>query len=88
MQVHPILGSPFYSVHPCQTGAAMQHLLGLANSTEASKDLHCRALPIEGPTSDAARAPSQVVAGCHYLIRWFSMLGPAVGLQLPRNLWP
>jgi hypothetical protein len=38
--------------------------------------------------NSAAALVQNLAASCKYLLAWFSVVGPVVGLRLPRSLWP
>ncbi|XP_005008081.1 ubiquitin-like-conjugating enzyme ATG10 isoform X1 [Cavia porcellus] len=55
-QEHPILGQPFFVLHPCKTAEFMTPVL--KNSQKINRDIN-------------------------YVTSWLSMVGPAVGLNVP-----
>lgn len=70
VQEHPLLGAPWYYLHPCFTPALMQLLLG---RTEANLLVHMDwhdESNVEGP-------------GREYLLSWMSAVLPLFGLDIP-----
>lgn len=66
---HPVLGRPFCCLHPCGTAARMRHLGGPPPEKEACDD---------GDDDD-----NDAVRGMAYLIKWFGLVAPVVGLRYP-----
>lgn len=69
---HPVLGRPFCCLHPCGTAARMRHL-------------GCPA-PVAGTPPNGACGGDDdngAVRGMVYLIRWFGLVAPVVGLPYP-----
>ena len=67
---HPVLGRPFCCLHPCGTAARMRHLGGPPPEKEACDD---------GDDDD----DNDAVRGMAYLIKWFGVVAPVVGLRYP-----
>jgi hypothetical protein len=69
---HPVLGTPFYMLHPCQTAERMTLLLGgpQDNQLSSGKDVN------NGNGGNSSR-------GAHYLLSWFSLIGPILRLPVP-----
>lgn len=66
---HPVLGRPFCCLHPCGTAARMRHLGGPPPEKEACDD---------GDDDD-----DDTMRGMAYLIKWFGLVAPVVGLRYP-----
>jgi ubiquitin-like-conjugating enzyme ATG10 len=76
VEEHLVLRQPYYMLHPCQTAEVMALLR--PNSGPQGGWRHER----------GGHAGTAVEKGVDYLRAWFSVYGPAVGLKLPRPLWP
>jgi len=85
MQEHPILRQPCYVLHPCQTAEVM----GLMKPSTTSTSSHGRMLAsMDNTGSGGSEGASEVGRAVEYLKAWFSVYGCAVGLKLPKHLWP
>jgi ubiquitin-like-conjugating enzyme ATG10 len=72
---HPVLGRPFCSLHPCGTAGRMRHLL-----------LPARPHAEEGCSKGDGGHDSSIISsskGLEYLIKWFGLVAPVVGLPYP-----
>ena len=88
LQEHPILKQPFYMLHPCQTAEVMALLTPAVQPSLPRKEL---------AEDKMGKGDSESLYDCqggesnqavHFLKAWFSVYGCAVGLKLPRALWP
>lgn len=69
---HPVLGVPFYQMHPCNTAALMAAVVESSRRTTATT----------APAAPAAVGPHGIDGG-DYVKSWISLTGHAVGLSLP-----
>ena len=67
-QEHPLLGRPFYHVHPCHTAKVM----GKALTVLSCEQHRSETMSSNGGTNSP-----------NYLIAWLSTFGPLVGLRVP-----
>lgn len=67
-QQHPVLARPFFALHPCKTAGLMNLVLGCASSAGEAT---------EGERPKPGHAPE------HYLVVFLSLLGRAIGLDVP-----
>lgn len=77
----------------CTSAAAMQlaaQAVNAAMPAAAASDAQPRAPAADQCSVSVHSAPASVhiTASCRYLLAWFSVVGPVVGLPLPRSLWP
>jgi len=66
---HPILGQPFFFLHPCGTPGRMTRLLMVVDGEGVGKD------------GDGDEKKTQ--AGLTYLIKWFGLVAAVLGLRFP-----
>jgi len=64
---HPVLGMPFWFLHPCKTAAFMEQLLSFQPDEDEEE-------PGEGNKKISRKD--------HYLASWISWAGPMVGLKV------
>ena len=84
-QEHPLLGRPFYHVHPCHTAEVMGNAVGRRNGVKSPRgelqDINgslAAALTADDGTSLEPRR-----LRFNYLLIWLSTFGPLVGLEIP-----
>jgi len=91
-EAHPATGEPCFMLHPCQTAACVGEMLagGGARGAHGSREA------VSGKSSTSASSTSSGGGGgggggdccgdgatVPYLLCWFSMVAPAVGLSVP-----
>ncbi|XP_013400486.1 ubiquitin-like-conjugating enzyme ATG10 isoform X2 [Lingula anatina] len=77
-QEHPILGRPYFQLHPCHTASLMKHsVLSRATKPEISTDT---AQGLAG-VSATSHTPSMRRKGS-YLVQWLSSVAPVVRLGM------
>lgn len=90
---HPILGRPFFQLHPCRTAELMAALTALGSPAIAAPaaTIHgsdgqprARASGEPDPPSSPSSSPSSQQ---HYVKAWISLMGPAVGLRLSHTYY-
>ena len=86
LQEHPVLGKPFYMLHPCRTAEVMALLRPSSKPTIADV-LRCEEQSAVHRQSLKA-GPASVEDMQAYFVAWFSVYGGLLGLALPRGLWP
>ena len=74
-QEHPLLGRPFYHVHPCHTAEVMAHAEGRENGVTSPQQ------PLQNADDD--HGMSLESRDLNYLLTWLSTFGPLVGLGMP-----
>lgn len=67
---HPILGVPFFTIHPCQTA----NIMALFRPGTIFFYLSVTSYIVEDPA---------VSSTANYLLSWLSVVGPVIGLELP-----
>ena len=72
-EAHPGTGTPCFMLHPCHTAARMKGMMKNTGSAAGSDD---RCESHEREEKDSTRTS-------RYLLCWFSMVAPAVGLSVP-----
>ncbi len=87
LQEHPILGEPYYMLHPCRTAEVMALL--------RSPDKFATAEIPDSSVQDAVYQQGWDIGKASreegmeaYFVAWFSVYGGLLGLALPRSLWP
>ena len=79
-QEHPLLGRPFYHIHPCHTAEVMANAVGLKNGVtvlrQKPQDSHSLTTDDEETSLNSKNSRS-------YLLTWLSTFGPLVGLNIP-----
>lgn len=73
---HPVLGRPFCCLHPCGTAARMRHLLPPPETPDAGT-------PTAAMDGGGNADDDGAVHGAAYLIKWFGLVAPVVGLPYP-----
>jgi len=81
---HPILGIPFYYIHPCGTQSLMKTL----RMDTIRSHLCCRSEKVTEETisttttttSSSSLSSPVEKRECHYLLSWLSLYGPVIGL--------
>ncbi|EFA85988.1 autophagy protein 10 [Heterostelium album PN500] len=68
---HPLLGIPFYQLHPCETANLMNQVL--ANNNIVDDDKCSTTITTQNHEND-------------YLLSWLSIVGPLVGIRLPKEI--
>ena len=86
LQEHPVLGRPFYMLHPCRTAEVMALLRSSSRPTEVDTFLSSSPA-MDAEVSDDCQDPGKADMKA-YFIAWWSVYGSLLGLALPRSLWP
>jgi hypothetical protein len=76
---HPVLGTPFLMIHPCQTSAIMELLVG-------AKEVPALAMAPQREQRAAVDGEDDNRSS-KYILGWFSMVGPLLGIRLPVATW-
>eukprot|EP00040_Diaphanoeca_grandis_P024692 m.136042 g.136042 ORF g.136042 m.136042 type:complete len:240 (-) comp29830_c0_seq3:333-1052(-) len=69
---HPVLHRPFFFLHPCHTATLMASVFS---------DLHTTT-PDDGASTTFVNETAETTSP-NYLTAWISLMGPAIGLNLP-----
>ena len=78
---HPVLGLPFYQMHPCNTAALMA---AVAESSRPSNlASNATATPTKTAHSSALASAAHGIDNGDYVKSWISLTGQVVGLSLP-----
>ena len=82
--MHPVTGSPTFTIHPCRTAQLMSPLVMAANSAVCCA--HCQGRR-QSADNEVVVPPStsSTTCTCNYLITWLSSLAPVAGLLLPNQ---
>jgi ubiquitin-like-conjugating enzyme ATG10 len=74
---HPLLGRPFYLLHPCRTGDVMGRLLGPRHLASGDS--------VEAAAAGATAEPES--SSLRYLLAWMCVAGQPVGLSPSPEHW-
>lgn len=75
-QEHPLLGIPFYHIHPCEAAKLMAVIRG-ASIPQPHAAAH------SGQVLQLERTSLERTPACNFIASWLSLFGPVVGLHIP-----
>lgn len=90
---HPLLGRPFYHIHPCHTASVMATILQTynkkethtstehGNETEATSGTETHTSIKHGNKTEAIPG-TEKLKKLNYLLSWLTIFGPTVGLKI------
>lgn len=75
VELHPVLGTPYSLLHPCETAAAMELLLAQVAGPETSSS--SSSSRSSSPSDDGSEEATPT-----YLASWLSLVQPLTGISL------
>jgi ubiquitin-like-conjugating enzyme ATG10 len=79
MEMHPVIGLPFYFLHPCETSNAMELLLSSSSSSMDAMETST----VAEITPTARNKSNSMITHKYpsYLLSWLSLVAPLTGIS-------